>query len=281
MKSALAPLRLHQPATLSEALRMLRDEGDATAPLMPVAGGTDVYVGLNFGLLSAPAYLDVWGLRREGSLRGVRRGDKQLHIGALTTFAELASDGLVARHAGILAAAARTVGGVQIQNRATLGGNVANASPAADAAPVLAVAQATLVLASVRGQRELAFADFYRAYRQTARAADELLVEIRVPLLPASARPFFRKVGTRAANAISKVVVAGLRTPQGPRIAFGSVGPTVLRLPRTEALLASGGSIDDAIASLAKEITPIDDQRSTAAYRQRVAGNLLRQFWEG
>jgi xanthine dehydrogenase FAD-binding subunit len=88
-------------------------------------------------------------------------------------------------------------------------------------------------------------------------------------------------VGTRAANAISKVVVAGLRTPQGPRIAFGSVGPTVLRLPRTEALLASGGSIDDAIASLAKEITPIDDQRSTAAYRQRVAGNLLRQFWEG
>jgi xanthine dehydrogenase small subunit len=92
------------------------------------------------------------------------------------------------------------------------------------------------------------------------------------------ARSGSRKVGTRAAQAISKVVIAAVRAPR-PRIAFGSVAPTVVRVPRTEAVLAAGGSIDEAVATLVTEITPIDDLRSTAAYRRRVACNLLRQFW--
>jgi xanthine dehydrogenase small subunit len=290
MRSALVPLRLLQPRALPEALRMLRDEGDATAPVVPLAGGTDVYVGLNFGLgpRRTHVHLNLWGLRQQAALRGVRRADGKLIIGALTTFAELANNALVARHAPTLVQAALTIGGVQIQNRATLGGNIVNASPAADAVPVLAVAEAPLVLASGRGQRPVAIGDFFTGYRQTALAADELLVEIHVPLLPPGSRlgfhHFFRKVGTRAANAISKVVMAGMRGPRNdgaPRIAFGSVGPTVLRVPRTEAVLAAGGSVESAVQTLTTEIAPIDDLRSTAAYRQRVAANLLRQFWTG
>jgi xanthine dehydrogenase small subunit len=286
MKTALAPLRLLRPRALPEALVMLRDEGGGGTPLLPLAGGTDVYVGLNFGLPGRHArsagFLNLWALR---SSCGVRRRGQELHIGALTTFAELAASPLIARHAPTLAAAARTVGGVQIQNRATLGGNIVNASPAADAVPVLAVAEASLLIASARGSRTLPLADFFLDYRRTALADDELLIEVR---LPAPARPtpgpFFRKVGTRAANAISKVVMAAVRGEPirgraSPRIAFGSLGRTVLRVPQTEAVLAGGGSLAEAQEALLAEITPIDDLRSTAAYRRRVAANLLAQFW--
>ena len=131
MRTPLSRLTLHQPRTLREALALLRDE-----PLVPLAGCTDVYVGLNFGTQPPGRYLDLSGLRE---LRGLRRGaGGALVIGAMTTFAELARNPLVRRHAPTLAAAARQIGGAQIQNRATLGGNIANASPAADGVPVLA-----------------------------------------------------------------------------------------------------------------------------------------------
>ena len=143
--------------------------------------------------------------------------------------------------------------------------------------PVLAAADAVLVLARAGGQRRVPIAAFYTGYRQTVLAPDELLVAVELP--PVAGRTWFRKVGTRAANAISKVVMAAVRG-EAPHIALGSVGPTVLRLPRTEAALAAGGSADDAARVLRSEITPIDDLRSTAAYRGHVAANLLRQFWE-
>lgn len=271
MRTALSDLRLYEPRHLDEALRLMRDEG----PLMPLAGCTDLYVGFNFGTLAARRFIDISRLR---ALRGIRRGPGgSLVVGALATFAEIAASTLVRKHLPILAAAAREVGGRQIQNRATLGGNIVNASPAADAVPVLAVAEATLLLARAETTRRVPIGAFFTAYRRTVLRPDELVVAIELP--PVAGRSWFRKVGTRAANAISKVVMAAVRTSPS-RIAFGSVGPTVVRVPRTEAELAAGGSVDDAAATLLTEIAPIDDLRSTAAYRRRVAANLLRQFWE-
>jgi CO/xanthine dehydrogenase FAD-binding subunit len=176
----------------------------------------------------------------------------------------------------MLAAAAREVGGVQIQNRGTIGGNVANASPAGDTLPVLAAAEATVVLGRAGGVRRVPFGAFFPGYRQTALAADELILALEIPRL--AGKQWFRKVGTRAAQAISKVVFAGIAAPR-PRIALGSVAPTVVRLPRTEEILASGGPIGHARQALLSEIQPIDDVRSTAAYRGAVSANLLESFW--
>ncbi len=248
---------------------MLRDEG----PLVPLAGCTDLYVGLHFGTVREPRFLDLQGLR---ALRGIRRHGETLVIGALATYSELIASPLVRRRLPILAEASRWVGSPQIQNRGTLGGNVANASPAGDTLPVLAVAEATVLLRSVDGERRVPFGAFYTGYRQTVMRPDELIVAIEVP--PVEGRQWFRKVGTRAAQAISKVVMAAVRAPH-PRVALGSVAPTVVRVPRTEAVLAGGGTLAEAQAVLVDEIQPIDDLRSTAAYRRRVSANLLAQFW--
>ena len=269
MATALSRLALLQPPSLEEALRMLRDEG----PLVPLAGGTDLYVGLHFGTVPGLRFLDLQGLRE---LRGIRRRGDALVIGALATYAEVIASPLVRRRLPILAEASRQVGSPQIQNRGTLGGNVANASPAGDTLPVLAVAEATIVLRRLGGERRIPFGAFYTGYRQTVMRPDELIVAVEVP--PVEGRQWFRKVGTRAAQAISRVVMAAVRAPR-PRIALGSVAPTVVRASRTEALLAGGGTLTEAQAVLVEEIQPIDDLRSTAAYRRRVSANLLAQFW--
>jgi CO/xanthine dehydrogenase FAD-binding subunit len=141
---------------------------------------------------------------------------------------------------------------------------------------VLAVVETVVVLRSVEGERRVPFGEFYTGYRQSVRRADELIVAFEVP--PVEGRQWFRKVGTRAAQAISKVVMAAVRGPR-PRIAVGSVAPTVVRLSRVERALAGGVSMDEAIRRLDEDIRPIDDLRSTAAYRRDVAVNLLRRFW--
>ena len=269
MATALSRFSLLQSRTLGEALRLLRDEG----PLVPLAGCTDLYVGFHFGAVASQRFLDLQGLRELG---GIRRRGETLVIGALATYTDLIRSPLVRRRLPALAEASRWVGSPQIQNRGTLGGNIANASPAGDALPVLAVAEATIVLRSVDGQRRFPFGSFYTGYRQTVLRPDELIVAIEVPRV--EGRQWFRKVGTRAAQAISKVVMAAVRAPW-PRIALGSVAPTVVRVPRTEAVLAGGGSLAEAQAVLMDEIQPIDDLRSTAAYRRRVSANLLAQFW--
>jgi len=248
---------------------MLRDEG----PLTPLAGCTDVYVGLNFGTLAAKKFLDLWPL---DDLRAIQVSDGALSIGALATYTEIIRSAPVRRRLPILAAAAREIGGVQIQNRGTLGGNIANGSPAGDTLPVLAVADATLVLASAGGTRRVPFNSFYSGYRKSVLRPDELIAAVEIPRV--EGRQWFRKVGTRAAQAISKVVMAGIRSDR-PRLSLGSVAPTVVRLPRTEAALASAAGIADARRALDAEIRPIDDLRSTAEYRRRVSGNLLEQFW--
>jgi xanthine dehydrogenase small subunit len=270
VKSAISPLALLEPRSLPDALHMLRDEG----PLLPLAGCTDVYVNLNFGTLKQQRFLNLWAL---DALRGVRLRGRNLSIGALTTYSDLQRSALVRRRLPMLAAAAREVGGVQIQNRGTIGGNVVNASPAGDTLPVLAAAEAMLVLGSAGGRRRVSFDRFYTGYRKTAMRPDELLLSIEIPAL--RGRQFFRKVGTRAAQAISKVVMAAVIGPS-VRIAVGSVAPTVVRVHATERILEAGGPIDEARRSLETEIAPIDDLRSTAGYRRRVCGALLERFWK-
>src|SRR5262249_22817670 len=154
----------------------------------------------------------------------------------------------------------------------------ANASPAGDTLPVLAAAEATLVLRSAGGERRVAFGEFFTGHRKSVLRTDELIAAVEIPKV--KGRQWFRKVGTRAAQAISKIVMAGVDAGPGraPRIAIGSVAPTVVRVPRTEAALAAGAALAEAQRTLAQEITPIDDIRSTSEYRRRVAANLLADF---
>jgi len=269
MRTAIGTLELLEPKTLGTALKLLRTKG----PLTPLAGCTDLYVALNAGTLPTRHYLD---LSQLGPLKRIRMEGETLVIGAMATHTDLIRSKHVRRMVPMLVAAAREVGGLQIQNRGTLGGNIANASPAGDTLPALAAADAVVVLENVDGQRKVPFSDFYTGYRKTVMAPDELIVAIEIA--PVEGRQWFRKVGTRAAQAISKVVMAAVRG-RAVRVALGSVAATTIRLPKTEAALAGGASIADAQRVLMNEIHPIDDVRSTAAYRLQVAANLLGQFW--
>ena len=268
MRTALSSLELRRAHSLDDALAIMRSEHR-----VPIAGATDVYVGLNFGTVRAKRFLDIWPL---DELRTISVVDDRLVLGALVTYTAMIASPEVRMRLPMLIEAARQVGGPQIQNRGTVGGNIANGSPAGDSLPVLAATDAVVVLRSVDGERRVPFTAFYTGYRATVMRADELIVAVEIPRVVGT--QWFRKVGTRAAQAISKVVVAAVRAPS-PRIAVGSVAPTVIRLAGTERALASGADVDTAMAALRKEVRPIDDLRSTAEYRKRVTENLVRRFW--
>ena len=256
-----------RPRRLKDALALLADAAERGQPLTPLAGGTDLFVVLNAGAALQQRYLDLWAL---DDLRGIATDGKTLVFGALATYTDCIRSKHVHKRLPILAAAAREIGGVQIQNRGTLAGNVGNGSPAGDSLPVLAAAETTIVLRSKSGEREVPFDGYYTGYRASVRRPDELITEIRVRVPQGEQR--FRKVGTRAAQAISKVVMAAI----GNRVAFGSVAPTVVRARAVEAYLDGGGrDPGEAERLLFSEIRPIDDIRSTADYRHRVAANLL------
>ena len=269
MRTAIAPLELVRPKTIHDALGMLRDDPE----LVPLAGCTDLYVALNFGTLEGRRFLDLWRLER---LKKINVKDGVLEIGALATYSSIVASRTVRKWLPMLIDAARQIGGPQIQNRGTIGGNIANASPAGDSLPVLAAADATVVLRNATEARRVKFTEFYTGYRKSVKRPDELILAIEIPKQNGS--QWFRKVGTRAAQAISKIVIAAVRA-ESPRIAIGSVAPTVIRARRTEAALAEGKSIDEAARMLDEDITPIDDVRSTAEYRRIVTANLLRRFW--
>jgi CO/xanthine dehydrogenase FAD-binding subunit len=253
MRTATTPLQLFEPRTLATALKLLRDEG----PLTPLAGTTDVYVSLNFGTLSERHFIDIGRL---DALREIAvRGDV-LSIGALASYTSIIRSPEVSARIPMLIEAAGQIGGVQIQNRGTLGGNVANGSPAGDTLPVLAVAEAVLVLRSVDGERRVPFAQFYTGYRASVLRPDELIVAIEIG--PLEGRQWFRKVGTRAAQAISKVVMAGVRGSE-TRLALGSVAATVVRLPLTERSLATGADIDERLRL--GDIRPVGDAANDPA----------------
>jgi xanthine dehydrogenase small subunit len=262
-------LALERPRSLEQALAMLA----ADPALAPMAGCTDVYVGLHFGTVPQRRFIDLWGL---DELRGIRADGEVLRIGALTTYAEIIRSKLASKRVPMLIAASREIGGAQIQNRGTLGGNIANASPAGDTLPVLAAAGARIVLRSHTGARAVPFESFYTGYRASVRRPDELIVAVEIPRV--DGRQWWRKVGTRRAQAISKIMMAAVRG-ETVRIAYGSVAPTVVLATRTAGVLSAGGSLADARRALRSEIAPIDDVRSTGEYRRQVAANLLEQFW--
>jgi xanthine dehydrogenase small subunit len=269
MRTAISRLELIEPRSLKHALQLLSDQPS----VVPLAGCTDVYVSLNAGAPPGTRFLNLWHL---DELRGIRAAGRGLSIGALTTYSEIIRSRIVRTRLPMLAAAASGIGAVQVQNRGTLGGNVANGSPAGDSLPVLAAAEALVVLRGAAGTRRVPFTEFYTGYRKTVMQPGELILSFEIPTV--TGRQWYRKVGTRAAQAISKVVMAAVRGPS-VRIALGSVAPTVVRARATEACLSAGGSLDEARGVLLTEIAPIDDVRSTAAYRRHVAANLLAAFW--
>jgi CO/xanthine dehydrogenase FAD-binding subunit len=263
-------LALERPRSLNQALAMLAVDTSLT----PIAGCTDVYVGLHFGTMRDRRFIDLWHLKE---LRGISVQGDVLRIGALTTYTEIIASKIVQKRLPMLIAASREVGGAQIQNRGTLGGNIANASPAGDALPVLIAANAQIVLRSKDATRTVPFDSFYTGYRKSVRKPDELIVAVDIPRIDGT--QWWRKVGTRRAQAISKIMIAGVRGRKDVRVAFGSVAPTVMLARKASEILATGGSIADAQAALAHEIAPIDDVRSTGEYRKTIAANLLAQFW--
>ncbi len=266
------------PRALAEAYALLADGGRR-----PLAGGTDALVEREAGVPGVHRYLDLAAL---AELRGILVADGGLVVGANTTYAELRRSPLVAEHAPILAEMAAQVGAAQIQNRGTLGGNIATASPAGDSLPVLLALDAEIVVGGAHGERSIPASDFFPAYRRTALAGDELILRIVVPIRP-DRTVAFRKVGTRRAQAISVVVLAvAWRAEDGAwrdvRVALGSVAATPIRARATEATLEGAAPTAEvaavAAATLEAEITPIDDVRSTAEYRRSVAGRILHRI---
>jgi len=282
MRTAISQLELLRPRTLAEALAAMSAANGARPT--PIAGGTDLFVYLNAGQLAATRYLD---LSRLSGLRGIRPGLAGVTIGATTTFAAIRAQADIARRLPSLARAASEIGAWQIQERATIGGNIANASPAGDSLPVLLAHDALVHVCSVRGERTLPMNELYVDYRKLSLAPDELIVAVTLPWPPPRAFAFFRKVGTRRAQSISKVVFAGLlrrgrdRAFDHVRLAWGSMAAVTKRAGAAEhALLGTRGTAADrarARAALDADLSPIDDIRSDAPYRLEVAGNLLEQ----
>jgi xanthine dehydrogenase small subunit len=285
MRGNAATMTVLTPRTPKEALALYSAEPKA----LPLAGGTDLMVGWNLGLLNGKTVLD---LSRLDAWRAVKPSKDGLSVGSLATHAALRRHPIVRKHFPLLADACATVGAAQIQNRGTLGGNIANASPAADSFPPLAVYEASVRLVGPSGERELPFLEVFAGVKKTHLRPGELIASIELPFSerkPTAA--LFRKVGTRLAQAISKTMFAGLLwvgrdgTVEEARLSFGSLAPTVRRLHAAEAFL-KGRTLDAAAAEqaarlLESDVSPIDDIRSTREYRLAASRNILRRFLEG
>ncbi len=281
MRAYVPTYQLISPRKLSEALTALAREPGVWHPF---AGGTDLMVLLESGKLPHKNYLNLWNLNE---LRGIEVSNEHVTLGALTTYTEVQANPILREEFPMLCQAASETGGLAIQNRGTLGGNIANASPAADSPPALLAYDAELELISSNAARWVPYIDFHTGYKQMIMRADELLARIRLPRVSNEVHHYYRKVGTRKAQAISKVCFAATaRTHESTlhdvRIVLGSVAPVPLRCIQTEEVLRGvaldRSSILKARAALAGEIVPIDDIRSTKDYRLKVSLNLLEDF---
>ena len=281
MRSNAAAYELVAPESLSEAVTLLADQPGAW---LPIAGGTDVMVLHAAGKLASKKLVSLWNLPE---LRRIDVSEGELVLGAACTYTDLREHKVVQQEFPLLASAASWTGSTANQNRGTLGGNIANASPAADSLPALLVYDAELILISARGERRVPYATFHTGYKQMHLQPDELIRAICLPRRFSAYVSYARKVGARNVQAIAKVCVAALgRLENGVvndvRIAAGSVAPVPLRLQNTERTI-QGKAIDSRLLSVARntamaEISPIDDVRSTAAYRSAVLGNLIMEF---
>jgi CO/xanthine dehydrogenase FAD-binding subunit len=281
MRSYIPAYDLQVPGSLSEALALLSGEPGIWQPF---AGGTDLMVLLEAGKLPHKRF---FSLKKLDDLRGIEVTADEVILGALTTYTEIQKNPVLHAEFPLLCSAARETGSIATQNRGTLGGNIMNASPAADSPPALLVYDAEIEFISASGVRWLPYHGFHIGYKQMQREPDELLRAIRLPRRIRPWRQYYRKVGTRKAQAISKVCFAGAALVERGeirdiRIALGSVAPIVLRAVKTEDALRGGRITPEAVfaakESLARGISPIDDIRSTARYRLRVAQNLLEEF---
>ena len=283
---------IETPTSLADAWAILA-ASTPDDPVTPIAGGTDVMVRITGEIGEPPARMV--DLSRLGELRGIGMDGSAVVLGALTTYTDIRRSGLCREHLPALVEAAATIGAAQIQNRGTIGGNAANASPAGDTLPVLLALEAAFVVGGPRGERTIPAADFWVAYRRTALAPDELILRVRIPV-GGGRETRFRKIGTRQAQAISKVVLAlswredtaaaGVPVRNGAwhdvRLALGSVADRPIRATATERLLEGAAptpeTADAAAEALASEIHPIDDVRSTADYRRVVAARSLHRM---
>ena len=267
----------YRPRSLEEALEILAQRpGEAR----PVAGGTDILVKAKDGVVSRESLFDLGAVPE---LRGIEERGDHLWIGAASTHTEMMESVLVARHAPALPAACAVVGGPQIRNRGTLGGNLANASPAADTVPPLYAADAVVETVSVSSRREVPVAEFFTGPRESVLARDELITGVKVPLRR-GVRGAFLRLGQRQAQAISKVSVAVAMTfrdgrPDWVRVALGAVAPTVIRAREAEKALLGGGyqGLVRARDAVKEEVKPIDDLRSSREYRREMAAVLLER----
>ncbi|MGC2660474.1 MAG: xanthine dehydrogenase family protein subunit M [Bryobacteraceae bacterium] len=252
----------------------------------PIAGGTDLMVLFNAGKLS---FRRLVGIRSISELRAIEESENELRIGATATYTQIRRSAILCGAFPLLVTAASWTGSIANQNRGTLGGNIANASPAADSAPALLVYDAELELASQRGRRRVAMKDFHSGYKRMEMTPDEMILSIRLPRQRWT-RQYSRKVGARKAQAIAKVWMAAAANMKDGRIldvriGLGSVAPVPLRCLKTEEALCgqmlNPQTLERARATLRSEIQPIDDIRSTSEYRLQVALNLLDEFLLG
>ena len=265
-------MQVLRPTSLAEALDMM---AAADRPLTPIAGGTDLLVSWHHRVKDDLRLLDLSRLRR--GLGPMLLTEDALGLGALTTYWDVMRSTEAGAAFPLLPEVARQVGAVQIQTRGTWAGNIANASPAADGVPVMMAYAAIVGLAAKCGGREVRLDEYYTGYKQTIRRPDELIVAIHVPRRTRDVE-WFHKVGARSGQAISKVVVAVVHDECGWRVVAGAVAPVVCRCRNMEAALENGfnpSSPDDVQSIIQQDITPIDDMRSTAAYRTRVLSRLL------
>lgn len=281
MRSDPADYELVAPGSLSAVLTLLTER---PGEWLPIAGGTDVMVQYASGKLAPRKLVSLWNLPE---LRCINVSKDEVTIGAGCSYTDLREHQVVAREFALLASAASCTGGIANQNRGTLGGNIVNASPAADSLPALLAYEAELILVSARGEQRLRYTDFHTGYKTTLLAPDELIRAICLPRRFAGYISYSRKVGARNAQAISKVCVAALGRIEGGvvedvRIAAGAVAPVPMRLRETENVVR-GNAIDAELIDRAQriasgEIHAINDIRSTATYRSAVLGNLVAEF---
>jgi CO/xanthine dehydrogenase FAD-binding subunit len=270
-----------RPRDLDEALHVRAEHPD----WMVLAGGTDLMVNANH----RPAPSGIVDLWRLAGLGGITATTSSVTIGAGTTWLEVEHHPAIVERWRPLAAAAREIGALQIQARGTVGGNVGTSSPVGDSLPVLLALDAELELASVRGRRRVAYREYCTGYRKTLLAPDELIVAATIPAPSPSTRTTWRKVGTRRAQSISKVMGAAAIELDGnlvksARVALGAVADRPIRIAAVERAvigLPPQQAADAARAALRTAIKPIDDVRSTAAYRHEVAENLVARFFSG
>jgi CO/xanthine dehydrogenase FAD-binding subunit len=281
MRSNVAQYGLIAPKSLDAVLQILADSPDR---YVPIAGGTELMVALGAGRLQPKKLVSLWNLKE---LRFIEVTSDAVNIGAATTFTDIRKNPIITNELSLLSQAASWTGSIANQNRGTLGGNIVNASPAADSPPALLAYEATVTLISSRGSRTIPYRDFHLSYKKTALAPDELLHSVTLLRNFCGYKTYIRKVGTRNAQAISKVAIAALaRINQGViesiRIGAASLCEIPARLVATEDCLRSQPitptTVAAARAAILSETLPIDDIRSTGRYRAAVAANLLEEF---